>query len=75
VTFFRGSSRVEPGAVPDRELTLRWSTFSEAADQAGRSRRYGGIHFEQGDLDARATGRAAAANAWAKALSYFSGAA
>jgi hypothetical protein len=75
VTFPAGSSRVEPGAVPARDLTLSWSTFSEAADQAGVSRRYGGIHFEQGDLDARATGRAAAANAWAKALAYFNGSA
>jgi hypothetical protein len=72
-TFSPGSSRVEPGAVPARELTLAWSTFSEAADQAGISRRYGGIRFEQGDLDARATGHAAAANAWAKALRYFNG--
>jgi hypothetical protein len=68
-----GSSRVEPGAVPARDMTLSWSTFSEAADQAGISRRYGGIHFEQGDLDARATGREAARIAWAKALNYFKG--
>jgi hypothetical protein len=73
VSFPAGSSRVEPGAVPARDLTLSWSTFSAAADEAGISRRYGGIHFEQGDLDARATGRAAAANAWAKALTYFNG--
>ena len=75
VTFPAGSSRVEPGTVPGRELNLSWSTFSEAADQAGISRRYGGIHFEQGDLDARVTGRAAASNAWARALTYFNGAA
>ena len=75
VTFAAGSSRVEPGAMPARDLTLSWSTFSEAADQAGISRRYGGIHFEQGDLDARVTGRAAASNAWARALTYFNGAA
>jgi hypothetical protein len=68
-----GSSRVEPGAVPARDMSLSWSTFSEAADQAGISRRYGGIHFEQGDLDARATGREAARIAWAKALTYFKG--
>jgi len=74
VTFPAGSSRVEPGTVPGRELNLSWSTFSEAADQAGISRRYGGIHFEQGDLDARVTGRAAASNAWARALTYFNGA-
>jgi hypothetical protein len=73
VTFPRGSSRIEPGKVPAQDVTLSWSTFSEAADEAGVSRRYGGIHFEQGDLDARATGRAAAANAWAKALTYFKG--
>jgi hypothetical protein len=73
VKFDAGSSRVEPGSVPARDLTLSWSTFSEASDQAGISRRYGGIHFEQGDLDARVTGRAAAANAWAKALTYFNG--
>ena len=73
VTLPAGSSRVEPGAVPGRHVTLSWRTFSEAADEAGVSRRYGGIHFRQGDLDARATGRAAAAIAWARAQAYFKG--
>jgi hypothetical protein len=73
VTFPAGSSRVEPGLVPARDLTLTWSTFSAAADEAGFSRRYGGIHFEQGDLDARATGRVAARQCWLKAQSYFAG--
>jgi hypothetical protein len=66
VTLPAGSSRVEPAAVPASDLTLSWATFSEAANQAGISRRYGGIHFEQGDLDARATGRIAARIAWRK---------
>lgn len=66
-----GSSRVEPGAVPATDLTLSWPTFSDAADQAGISRRYGGIHFEQADLDARATGRIAAQLAWEKAQEYW----
>jgi uncharacterized protein DUF6851/vanadium-dependent haloperoxidase-like protein len=70
VTFPAGSSKFEAGAVPDSDLTLRWATFSEAANQAGMSRRFGGIHFEQGDLDGRATGRAVARLAWAKALAY-----
>jgi hypothetical protein len=48
VTLPAGSSRVEPGAVPSSDVTLSWSTFSDAADQAGISRRFGGIHFEQG---------------------------
>jgi Domain of unknown function (DUF6851)/VCPO second helical-bundle domain len=73
VTLPAGSSRAEPGAVPARDLTLSWSTFSDAADEAGLSRRYGGIHFEQGDLDARATGRVAAGLAWQKAREYWEG--
>ncbi len=73
VTLPAGSSRVEPGAVPATDLTLSWRTFSEAADQAGISRRYGGIHFEQGDLDARTTGRIAARLAWQKAQHYWQG--
>jgi hypothetical protein len=73
VTFPTGSSKIEPGAVPASDLTLRWATFSEAADQAGVSRRYGGIHFEQGDLDGRAAGRLVARQAWAKAHSHFNG--
>jgi uncharacterized protein DUF6851/vanadium-dependent haloperoxidase-like protein len=72
-TLPAGSSRVEPGAVPARDLNLSWPTFSEAANQAGISRRYGGIHFQQGDLDARTTGREAARNAWTKTLSYING--
>ncbi len=73
VTFPAGSSRIEPGMTPASDLTLTWSTFSEAADQAGISRRYGGIHFTQGDLAARRTGRLAARQAWAKAQTYFAG--
>ncbi len=73
VTLPAGSSRVEPGAVPTNDLTLSWATFSEAADQAGLSRRYGGIHFEQGDRDARATGSIAARLAWQTAQRYWRG--
>jgi Domain of unknown function (DUF6851)/VCPO second helical-bundle domain len=73
VTLPAGSSRVEPGAVPAGDLTLSWSTFSDAADQAGISRRYGGIHFEQGDIDARATGRSAAGRVWDRAEEYWEG--
>jgi hypothetical protein len=73
VTLPAGSSRVEPGAVPSSDVTLSWSTFSDAANEAGISRRYGGIHFEQGDLDARATGRMAARLAWERARDYWEG--
>ena len=74
VTLAAGSSAVEPAVTPAQDTTLSWATFSEAANQAGISRRYGGIHFEQGDLDARATGRLAARAAWATAT-YFDGSA
>ena len=67
-----GNSRIESG-VPACDVTLSWATFKEAADQAGISRRYGGIHFLRGDLDARLTGRLAARAAWAKAQTYFNG--
>jgi hypothetical protein len=75
VAIKAGTSRVEPGAVPASDITLAWSTFSEAADQAGISRRYGGIHFKEGDLQSRAMGRKVGAQAWIKAQAYFSGSA
>jgi hypothetical protein len=68
-----GSSRIEPGAVPSRPVVLSWATFTEAADEAGISRRYGGIHFRQGDLEARAMGRKIGAAAWARANVFFEG--
>jgi hypothetical protein len=73
VTIPAGSSDVEPGLVPAHAITLHWATFTDAADQAGLSRRYGGIHFEQADHDARAAGRACANAAWAKARQYIDG--
>ncbi|HEV2064802.1 MAG TPA: vanadium-dependent haloperoxidase, partial [Thermoanaerobaculia bacterium] len=69
----RGSSRAEPGLVPAADLTLSWATFSEAADAAGMSRRYGGIHFRLGDLTGRAAGRGIGQQSWAKAQTYIDG--
>ncbi|MEZ4278613.1 MAG: phosphoesterase [Myxococcota bacterium] len=57
VTIGAGTSRVEPGSVPANDLTLSWATFTEAADEAGASRRFGGIHFIDGDIEGRALGR------------------
>jgi hypothetical protein len=59
--------------TPKQEVTLSWATFTDAADQAGISRRYGGIHFELADLVGRATGRQVADQAWKKALSFIKG--
>jgi hypothetical protein len=73
VTIPAGSSMIEPGVTPTRSVTLTFRTFAEAADQAGQSRRYGGIHFRAGDLDGRKLGRRVGANAWTKASRYFDG--
>ena len=71
ITQPAGSSRVEPGLVPAANLTLSWATFTDAADEAGISRRFGGIHFIEGDVRAREAGRKVGAQAWKKALKYF----
>jgi hypothetical protein len=42
--------------VPAPPTTLSWTNFQYAANQAGLSRQYGGVHFEHGDKDARAAG-------------------
>jgi hypothetical protein len=68
-----GSSLIEPGLTPSRSITISWSTFTEAADQAGLSRRYGGIHFESDDMVGRTVGRLVAAEVWKKANIYING--
>jgi hypothetical protein len=72
-TALPGLSMIEPGLTPAAPVTLTWATFSEAADQAGLSRRYGGIHFLADDLVGRQTGRLVAAVVWNKAMSYING--
>ncbi|MEM9774348.1 MAG: vanadium-dependent haloperoxidase [Chloroflexota bacterium] len=57
---------------PSDIVVLRWNTFTEAADEAGISRLYGGIHFAEGDLNGRILGRQVAEVAYPKAQSYWS---
>ena len=70
----RGSSFVEPGIAPAVDVELTWATFSEAADEAGFSRRLGGIHFRPGDLAGRSVGRQVGAQVWQKARAHMTGA-
>jgi hypothetical protein len=73
VTVRKGSSTIEPGVVPAKDTVLKFTGFADAADQAGLSRRYGGIHFEDGDLAGRAVGKAVGNAAWDKARTYITG--
>lgn len=71
VSIPSGSSRVEPGTVPAANVVLSWPTFSAAADEAGLSRRFGGIHFIDGDLEGRRVGKYIGKAAYKKAKSLF----
>jgi Domain of unknown function (DUF6851)/VCPO second helical-bundle domain len=73
VTFTPGSSTIESGITPTQPVTLSWATFSEAADEAGLSRRLGGIHFQSGDLASRALGRRVGQVVWSKSSRFFEG--
>jgi hypothetical protein len=78
VTIPAGSSTIEPRTdtqpgVPAAPVTLSWKSFTAAADQAGISREYGGIHFNDGDFEARQAGEDVGLLVWSKAKSYFNG--
>ena len=66
-------SRIEPTSVAAQPVTLHWATFTDAANEAAMSRRYGGIHFADGDLQGRALGRQVGTRAWTKALTFWDG--
>jgi len=72
VTFAPGSTQFESG-VPLDEVTLAWDTFTQAADEAGESRLYGGIHFTEGDLNSRDLGRQVGGDAYDLAQKFING--
>lgn len=67
-----GFGRVEPG-IPPVDTVVSFATFSDAADQAGLSRLYGGIHFADDNTVAQAVGLLIGQQAWTKAQTYFDG--
>lgn len=73
VTFESGESRFEPDVTPKNPLSLYWSTFTDAADEAGLSRIFGGIHFDEGDLNGRTLGRQVGNSALDQALFFING--
>jgi hypothetical protein len=72
-TFAAHVSKIEPGLTPQVPVTLSWVTFTAAAQQAGMSRRYCGIHFADGDLVGRRMGYDVARQTWLKASALFAG--
>jgi hypothetical protein len=70
-TFTPCSSKVEPNCTPSEEITLKWDKLEDFVEGAGMSRRYGGIHFEDGDLNGRRLGCEIAGCVWEKAMYYF----
>lgn len=60
--------------IPAQIVTLRWNTFKDAANQAGISRRYGGIHFQDADFTSREMGERVGQRAYQTAMEYWTGA-
>ncbi|MGP1346061.1 MAG: DUF6851 domain-containing protein [Phycisphaerales bacterium] len=58
---------------PSVDVVLTWAKFQDAADEAGISRRWGGIHPFVDDYPARILGSKIGANAWTVAQQYFNG--
>ncbi|MFM9907934.1 MAG: DUF6851 domain-containing protein, partial [Chitinophagaceae bacterium] len=67
----RGTSAIEPGITPKETITLEWPTFSSAAEEAGISRLYGGIHFQNGNQHGQKLGNDIADCVWKKGTFYF----
>jgi hypothetical protein len=60
---------------PSTEIRLQWATYHDAADQAGQSRLWGGIHVQPDDLVGRKLGQRAGLAALEKARHFFDGSA
>jgi hypothetical protein len=72
VTIPAHSSKFESN-TPATDVTLSWPTFTAAADEAGWSRRYGGIHFYSGDLHGRMIGNLIGRGVYSRAQAYWQG--
>jgi hypothetical protein len=66
-----GELKVEMG--PSADVVLQWGTYYDAADQAGQSRLFGGIHVAADDFTGRIVGSTCGKSAWALAQRYYAG--
>lgn len=60
---------------PSVEVRLQWATYYDAADQAGQSRIWGGIHISADDFGGRRMGSEIGVDAYDLASTYFDGSA
>lgn len=68
-TIPAGSLEFEAG--PEADVVLQWASFADAADQAGLSRLYGGIHVRADDLAGRIMGESIGQAAWQRVQQYY----
>jgi hypothetical protein len=73
VTVPAHSSTIEGASTPATDITFSLPTWSQTGEDAGTSRRLGGIHFYTGDYNGRALGRQVATYVYAKANDYING--
>jgi hypothetical protein len=72
-TKLAGELDVEEG--PTEDVQLQWASYYDAADQAGISRLYGGIHIPADDFGGRKMGSLCGIEAWEQANRYYDGSA
>jgi len=70
-TIKAGSLKNEKG--PTTDVRLEWATYNDAADLAGQSRLFGGIHIQADDFNGRIIGSQCGTDAWALAQRYYAG--
>lgn len=58
---------------PSRKTEVQWATYYDAADLAGRSRRWGGIHVPEDDYAGRSAGARVGELVWQLVMRYFDG--
>ena len=70
-TIPANSLKFEKG--PTTDIRLEWATYYDAADQAGQSRIWGGIHIQADDFTGRIIGSQCGKDAWAAAQRFYAG--
>jgi hypothetical protein len=70
-TFTPDYLKFEDG--PTQTITLQWASYFDAADEAGISRRWGGIHPEMDDFPGRVMGHSIGLEAYRRASDLFNG--